>query len=177
MRNFILWMMMAGMLTVLTGCPTTNVRDEEGAVTEDGRGSSDVDVMSLEEDCKPPCTYPRNAIDDAQSVLSKRLVFFDYDSSNIKPEYEQLIVAHGRYLATYPDVKIRVEGHTDERGSREYNLALGEQRAKAVRKILLLQGAPEANIKAVTFGEEIPLETGHDESAWSQNRRAELVYE
>jgi peptidoglycan-associated lipoprotein len=176
MRNFIGWMMIASMLAVLSGCAGSNVRDEEGAATEGEQGSN-VDVMSLEEDCKPPCEYPRGAINDAESLLSKRLVFFDYDKSDLKPEFEKLVVAHGRYLATYPDVKIRVEGHTDERGSREYNLALGEQRAKTVRKILLLQGATSDNIKVVTFGEEIPLDGGHTESAWQQNRRVELVYE
>ena len=134
-------------------------------------------AVPLEPDCEPPCVFPRTAIEDVTGPLAERLIFFDFDKSDIRPEYQQLLIDHGKYLASYTDVIVRLEGHTDERGSREYNLALGEQRAKAVRQILLLQGVPADNITVVSFGEELPLDLGHTEDAWSQNRRVELVYE
>ncbi|GIX21563.1 MAG: hypothetical protein KatS3mg121_0346 [Gammaproteobacteria bacterium] len=140
-------------------------------------GGADVAVNPLDEDCQPPCAFRRADLDDPTSPLAQRMVFFDFDSALVKPEYEPVIRAHAQYLLSYPDVKVRLEGHTDERGSREYNLALGEERAKAVRRMLVLQGVPEAQISVISFGEEIPLDPGHDESAWAQNRRVEFVYD
>ena len=137
----------------------------------------DTDVLAVNEDCKPPCAFPRSALNDSSSELASRLVFFDYDSAEIKSEFQDLLVSHGKYLASYPGVKIRLEGHTDERGSREYNLALGEERSKAVGRLMLLQGVAKDNINIVSFGEELPMDLGHEESAWAQNRRVELVYE
>lgn len=165
------------LLLLLGACGTADIREDgpDGGVDRAQRDG--VDVSPLDEDCKPPCAFARSALEDPASPLAERLVFFDFDSAEIRPEYQELLVAHGEYLASYPDVTIRLEGHTDERGSREYNLALGEQRAKSVRQILLLHGVPEDNISIVSFGEELPLDLGHDESAWSQNRRVELVYE
>jgi len=160
------------------GCSTSgDIYDDEGSQAGAADEGDNVDVMAIDEDCKPPCAFPRAALEDPASVLANRLIFFDYDSAEIKPKYQDLIVAHGKYLASYPDVKIRLEGHTDERGSREYNLALGEERAKSVRRLLLLQGVADDNINIVSFGEELPLDLGHDESAWQQNRRVEIVYE
>lgn len=166
MRNIFLW---TGILltTLLYGCATTT---KPGA---DGRGGDGVEVTPLDK----AGALPRTAINDPQSVLAERVVFFDYDKSDIKPEFQDMLEAHGRYLAAYPDVKVRLEGHTDERGSREYNLALAEQRAKAVRQVLLLHGAPAASLEVVSFGEEVPMALGHDEAAWAKNRRVELVYE
>lgn len=165
MRNIFLWTGIL-MMTLLYGCASTT---EQGG----GRDGDGVEVTPLGRDG----ALPRTAINDPQSPLAERLVFFEYDKSDIKPEFQDMLEAHGRYLASYPDVKIRLEGHTDERGSREYNLALAEQRAKAVRQVLLLHGAPAANLEVVSFGEEVPMTLGHDEAAWSQNRRVELVYE
>jgi peptidoglycan-associated lipoprotein len=173
------------LVLLLSACAGTGGVEESGVgdgppdQTDAGEQQQDdgVDVSPMDEDCKPPCAFPRNELDDPQSPLADRLVFFDFDSAEIKPKYKDLIVAHGEYLASYPDVTVRLEGHTDERGSREYNLALGEDRAKSVRQLLLLQGVPEDNISVVSFGEELPLDPGEGESAWSQNRRVELVYE
>ncbi len=147
--------------------------DQSAAETD----ASDVDIMALEEDCKEPCLFPRSALEDPASALAGRLIFFEYDSADIKSEYQELLIAHAQYLISYPDTKIRLEGHTDERGSREYNLGLGEERAKSVRRLLLIQGVGDSSIQVVSFGEELPLDLGHDESAWQQNRRVELVYE
>ena len=88
----------------------------------------------------------------------------------------QVVAAHAKYLAAHPSQRVRLEGHTDERGSREYNIGLGERRAQAVRRAMLLQGAVEGQISTVSFGEERPAVTGHDEEAWAKNRRVEIVY-
>lgn len=160
------------------GCATTaDFYEDDLDMDSSAADSSDVDITALEEDCKDPCAFPRGALEDPESILSARLVFFDFDSAEIKSEYQELLLAHAQYLLSYPDTRIRLEGHTDERGSREYNLALGEARSKSVRRLLLLQGVVDSNINVVSFGEELPMDLGHDEDAWKQNRRVELVYE
>ena len=108
--------------------------------------------------------------------LKNRTIYFDFDSSDIRSDYNTLITAHARYLASNASIRIRIEGNTDERGSREYNIGLGERRAQAVRRALLLQGVAESQITTVSYGEERPAVTGHSEEAWSKNRRAEIVY-
>ncbi len=113
---------------------------------------------------------------DPSNILSKRSVFFDYDESLIKASDRQLLQAHANYLHQHPTTKIVVQGNTDERGSREYNLALGQRRADVVKHYLTLAGAEDRQIDAVTFGKEKPRCTLNDESCWSQNRRADLVY-
>jgi peptidoglycan-associated lipoprotein len=109
-------------------------------------------------------------------VLAKRVIYFDYDSSEIKGEGTEIVGAHAKYLASNPSARVRLEGHTDDRGSREYNIGLGERRAQSVRRALLLQGASEAQLSTVSYGNERPAVAGHDEAAWSKNRRVEVVY-
>jgi peptidoglycan-associated lipoprotein len=108
--------------------------------------------------------------------LKNRTIYFEFDSSEIRSEYNDLITAHAHYLAQNPTKRVRVEGNTDERGSREYNIGLGERRAQAVRRALMLQGVTESQITTVSYGEERPAVTGHAEEAWSRNRRANIVY-
>jgi peptidoglycan-associated lipoprotein len=105
-----------------------------------------------------------------------RLVFFDYDSYVIKPEAQPIIDAHARFLRANSQRRVALEGHTDERGGREYNLALGQRRAEAVRRALGLLGVNDGQMEAVSFGKEKPAVTGGDEAAWSQNRRVEITY-
>ena len=109
-------------------------------------------------------------------LLAKRTVYFDFDSSEIKGAGTDVVAAHAKYLAANGGARVRLEGHTDERGSREYNIGLGERRAQAVRRALLLQGAGDAQISTVSYGEERPAVPGHDEAAWAKNRRVEIVY-
>jgi peptidoglycan-associated lipoprotein len=109
-------------------------------------------------------------------LLAKRIVYFDFDSSEIKGEGTDIVAAHAKYLAAHPGTRVRLEGHTDERGSREYNIGLGERRAQSVRRALLLQGAADAQISTVSYGEERPAVAGHDETAWAKNRRVEILY-
>ena len=111
----------------------------------------------------------------ASGQLAQRSVYFDYDSNAVKDEYRGLIEEHARYLRENPSVKARIEGNADERGSREYNLALGQRRAEAVVKTLRLMGIPENRLEAVSYGEEKPRRTGHDEASWAENRRGDLV--
>jgi len=105
-----------------------------------------------------------------------RLIYFDYDSVAIKPEFQGQIEGHARFLRANASRRIAIEGHTDERGGREYNLALGQRRAEAVRRALSLLGVPDTQVEAVSFGKEKPAATGADESTWSKNRRAEIHY-
>jgi peptidoglycan-associated lipoprotein len=105
-----------------------------------------------------------------------RIVYFDYDSYVLKSEFQSLIEAHARFLKANDRHRISIEGHTDERGGREYNLALGQRRSEAVRRALDLLGIRDSRIEAISFGEEKPALPGHEEAAWSRNRRAEIVY-
>ncbi len=116
------------------------------------------------------------ALRDPRSPLSKRSVFFDYDSFTVKDDYKPLVEAHAAYLKRAPKARIVVEGNTDERGSREYNLALGQKRSEAVKKVMTLLGVNEAQIESVSFGEEKPRNPASTESAWAENRRADIRY-
>lgn len=104
------------------------------------------------------------------------LIYFEYDRAEIKSEFVPIVTAHAKYLNANAANKVRLEGHSDERGSREYNIGLGERRAQAVRRALMLQGVTEAQITTVSYGEERPAVQGSDESAYAKNRRVELVY-
>lgn len=114
--------------------------------------------------------------DGAGPVGVSRIVYFDYDSYVIKPEFQSLLDAHSRFIKAAPNRKVMIEGHTDERGGREYNLALGQKRAEAVRRSLALLGVQESQMEAVSFGKEKPAVQGATEDAYAQNRRAELSY-
>jgi peptidoglycan-associated lipoprotein len=116
------------------------------------------------------------ALKDPRSPLSKRSVYFDYDSYVVKDEFQALLTAHGKFLAANPKMKMLIQGNADERGSREYNLALGQKRADAVRKALVLLGAKEEQLEAVSLGEEKPVCTESSEECWAKNRRGDMLY-
>jgi peptidoglycan-associated lipoprotein len=120
--------------------------------------------------------YSLAALKDPKNILSKRSVFFDYDQYTIKPEFQSLIEAHAKFLVKNPKIKTLIQGNADERGSREYNLALGQKRAEAVKRALSLLGAREEQIESVSLGEEKPRCTDHSEECWAQNRRSDLLY-
>jgi peptidoglycan-associated lipoprotein len=117
-----------------------------------------------------------NALNDPKSMLFKRSVFYEFDQSNVKTDYRSLVEAHARYLRDHPGANVTIEGNCDERGSREYNLALGQRRAQNVKSMMTVLGVPERQIETVSFGEEKPKSSGHEEGAWSQNRRSDIVY-
>lgn len=115
-------------------------------------------------------------LNDPNNPLSRRSVFFDFDSFVVKSEYQPVVQTHGGYLGTNKQRRVVVEGHTDERGGREYNLALGQKRAEAVKQRLMLLGVTDTQVETVSFGKEKPRGAGSNEEAWAQNRRADLNY-
>ncbi|APR36830.1 MULTISPECIES: peptidoglycan-associated lipoprotein Pal [unclassified Paraburkholderia] len=116
-------------------------------------------------------------LNNPNSPLAKRSVYFDFDSYSVKDEYQPLLQQHAQYLKSHPQRHVLIQGNTDERGTSEYNLALGQKRAEAVRRAMSLMGVPDQQMEAVSLGKEKPLATGHDEASWAQNRRADLVYQ
>lgn len=120
--------------------------------------------------------FQGDILDDPANALSNRVVYFEYDSSSVRPEDQLTLEAHASYLASNPTASLRLEGHTDQRGSREYNLALGERRALAIRQILMIQGADINQFQVTSFGEERPQNEGDSETNWQNNRRVELIY-
>jgi peptidoglycan-associated lipoprotein len=169
---------------ILAACGSTPTKEQDGAAVED-RGAAGSQAAT-----KPPVTAatgpsttpldPKgvsgNPLKDPSNVLSKRSIYFELDSNIVKEEFKPLVAAHARYLQQNPGQKIVVQGNADERGSREYNLALGQRRADAVKQMMQLLGAKSDQIETVSFGEEKPKSTGHDEASWSENRRADLAY-
>lgn len=127
-----------------------------------------------------PAPAPVVAVDplnDPASILAKRSVYFPFDVSAVQEADKPVVEAHGKYLSEHPDRKVRVEGNCDERGSNEYNLALGQRRADSVKKMLILSGAKASQIETVSYGEEKPVCTEHDEACWKQNRRSDIKYQ
>jgi len=178
----------------LTGCSSVSL-DEGRVPVEDRAGTStSAEVTASATPVAAPVATttidPRAgaqsrvapvAVDNAAALAAgpvgvARLVYFDYDSVAIKTEFQGLIESHARFLRANPARRIAVEGHTDERGGREYNLALGQRRAEAVRRALGLLGVPDNQIEAVSLGKEKPAATGTDEAVYAKNRRAEITY-
>ena len=122
-------------------------------------------------------SYEEGAIDNPDNVLYEKLVYFSYDSNEVEGDYVDLVKHHGKYLSFNPAAAITLEGHADERGTREYNVALAERRAIAVKQLMLYEGAGNDQIKIVSYGEEKPVAFGHDEESMSLNRRVEIVYQ
>jgi peptidoglycan-associated lipoprotein len=171
---------------LITGCAKGTKPDAEGAVDEGAAGAeSGATVGTIGGDASFAGTalegkvisYEKDAINDPNNVLSIKTIYFNYDSSEISETDVEVIKHHGKYLSLNSDASMRLEGHTDERGAREYNVALADRRAQAVKKLLLYQGASASQVTIISYGEEKPAAFGHDEESWSLNRRAELVYE
>lgn len=163
---------------VFAGCSTTGDKDGagEGApVTEVGQGTDWQDGAQVA-GASEGAAWSGSELDNPDSPLYSKIIYFDFDSSEIRADYVDVVAAHGDYLAANPSVTTTIEGHTDERGSREYNIALGERRANAVKRSLMAQGASDSQIVTVSYGEERPADPGLHEAAWDQNRRAELIY-
>ncbi len=177
-KNAMLWLgLSCGLAMLISGCNTTPPGAEQsGASVEDrsARSVPDGNVAKV-----PPDQLNANsiaALTDPKSILSKRSVYFDYDSFSIKDEYKPLVEAHAKFLVANPKIKMLIQGNADDRGSREYNIALGQKRAEALRKTLTLLGASDAQIEAVSLGEEKPKNPAHDETAWAENRRDDMLY-
>ena len=179
---------------VLAGCATapqdptdTTTTDETDAAADtdtDTGTSAETDGMEdgegprrlTAEECPPDCPFSRDAIDDSSGLLADRTIYFEFDSSSVQEKFMDTIRRHAAYLAEYSDVNVRLEGHTDERGSREYNVGLGARRADAVSRLLQAYGTSNRQIETISYGEEVPAVEGHNEEAWAKNRRVEIVY-
>lgn len=151
------------------------VVDRTGSAVTPGAGGGQGAGSGTTQSAVAPVDLSKSG-QDAKGPAGSNLVYFDYDSFVIKPEFQGVIEAHARYLAANRTRKTMLEGHTDERGGREYNLALGQKRAEAVRRALGLLGVGDAQVEAVSFGKEKPAVAGNDESAYAKNRRVEIAY-
>lgn len=166
------------LVSLVAGCASTEPAKEQprAAVEDRTAPKAGTGAEGAAQPLVPPASSV-NPLTDPNNILSKRSIYFDFDSDAIKPEYRPIIEAHARYLLQNKSAKVFLQGNADERGSREYNLALGQRRADAVRKMMGVLGVPEAQMESVSFGEEKPKATCHDESCWSQNRRVDIVYQ
>jgi len=186
--------MIAGLVAIfVSACATTQEEmiEEDGAplegqsqtgIADDGSGGADAtgitddaagDGMAISDGA------PMNAVEmleQTEGALANRTIYFEFDSAKLSSESIQILETHGSFIAGNGEVSVRLEGHADERGSREYNIALGDRRAQSVRRVLLFQGASTDQIETVSYGEEKPVMSDHTEEAWSKNRRVELIY-
>lgn len=187
--------MIAGILTIfVSACATTQEEyiEENGAPVDDQSsstaivddGSSGADVTGLNDgdtvdeiiiaDDSTMTAIER--LEQTDGSLSSRIIYFEFDSAKLTSESIEILEVHGNFIAGNGEVTVRLEGHADERGSREYNIALGDRRAQSVRRVLLFQGASVNQVETVSYGEEQPASTDQTEEAWSLNRRVELIY-
>ncbi|VAW91614.1 Tol-Pal system peptidoglycan-associated lipoprotein PAL [hydrothermal vent metagenome] len=161
--------LLVGVFGLLAGCSSTTKEDDAGKSTTasaDSTQGADMGGSGM-------ATEMHSGQADA---LSKRVIYFEFDSSDVTSEAREIISAHAQNLSQNANLSVVLEGHADERGTREYNVALGESRAKAVKQLLVVQGVSGSQIQVISFGEERPAAVGHDESAWGLNRRVELLY-
>lgn len=164
----------------LAACKRTPVQDgvavDDAGMGADGSGSASSSGLGADGGTSGSGfgTGPGSGADG--DPLSKRVVYFEYDSSLMTPEAQVIAEAHANYLLSNPGVSLVLEGHADERGTREYNLALGEDRAKSVSQFMQAMGVQAGRVRTISYGEERPVALGHDESAWSLNRRVEILY-
>jgi peptidoglycan-associated lipoprotein len=159
---------------LLAACSSTPKTDSAAAVEDRSAATDSSRVVPVTAEAPKGAVYPE--LTDPKSILSKRVVQFDFDSFSIKSEYRPLIEAHAKFLVSHPNVKMLIQGNTDARGSTEYNLALGQKRSEAVKKALGLLGVSEGQLEAVSLGKEKPTCSDATEACWAANRRGEMLY-
>ena len=154
------------LVVLLSACAseTTKPTGAEGSATDESLSAKDTTSPTL------------NPLNDPNNILSKRSVYFDFDKYLVKDQYKSMVLSHARYLRENSDAMVHLEGHADERGSREYNLSLGQRRADSVKSVMTLAGTKESQIEATSYGEEQPRAIGHNEAAWAENRRVDIRY-
>jgi peptidoglycan-associated lipoprotein len=168
----------------VTACATTQEIDSPDASTQtDSSVAGDGSMIITEDDVGASASAfsdeqmtAQEMLAQSDSILANRTIYFEFDSAKLSDETLATLEAHGDFIAENGNVEVRLEGHADERGSREYNIALGDRRAQSVRRVLLIQGASTDQIDTVSYGEEQPAMPGHDEESWAENRRVELIY-
>ncbi len=161
------------LIVLLSACASQTTQPEVDDLNAGaGAGSGGSDLMGSGSD--RPSYFSQ--LQDPNSILSQRSVYYEYDSYTVKSEYRELVLSHARFLRDNASASVILQGNTGDRGSREYNLALGQRRADSVRNMMTLAGARDEQIESVSLGEEKPRALGHGESAWSQNRRTDILY-
>jgi len=184
------WIIAAFLIAAIAGCasteetPTPDDKAATATTTTPGAGTSGATTTGV-----PPSGVPAGAssglpgagtgsaaLKDPRNILSKRNIYFDYDQFTIKEEYKPIVEAHAKYLQANRSARAILQGNSDERGTREYNIALAQKRADAVKNLMLLLGATEIQIETVSFGKEKPRREGHDEASWAENRRVDIVH-
>lgn len=168
--------MLVSSVVLLSACASKVPLEEKAPIVEKPAAQA-VTPAADPNAVKEVKTVSVDPLNDPNGVLAKRSVYFDFDSYIVKDDYKSVVENHSKYLNTNKARKILIQGNTDERGGSEYNLALGQKRAEAVRKAMSLLGVPESQLEAVSLGKEKPKATGHDEASWAENRRADIVYQ
>ena len=192
LRNRIKPWMIAGLVAIfVSACATTQEEivdgppiDDQTGMADDGSISGGADATGISDDATGDGTAiaggdsmrAMEMLEQTEGALASRTIYFEFDSAKLSSESIQILETHGSFIAGNGEVSVRLEGHADERGSREYNIALGDRRAQSVRRVLLFQGAATDQLDTVSYGEEQPAMSGHTEEAWSKNRRVELIY-
>jgi peptidoglycan-associated lipoprotein len=189
-----IWMIAGLVAVVVTACATTQEemisgdgepidgQSQTGVVDDGTSGGADATGLDGADGGDGTAIMdgaPMDAIEmleQTEGALANRIIYFEFDSAKLSSESIQILETHGNFIAGNGEVSVRLEGHADERGSREYNIALGDRRAQSVRRVLLFQGASVDQLETVSYGEEQPVMSGHTEEAWSKNRRVELIY-
>jgi peptidoglycan-associated lipoprotein len=178
--NKILFAAMAvAIVTALAGCSTQPTAPVDDKSTTGTPAAGTTPGATTSGTTTPGVTGAPGAMSplkDPNNILSKRSVYFEYDSFVVEDKYKAQIEAHARYMTANRSAKVTLQGNTDERGSREYNIALGQKRADAVKRAMTLQGVQEIAIETVSFGKEKPRRDGHDEASWAENRRVDIIY-
>jgi len=181
MRNYVLIGLIAAALAGCSSTPTTEapVDDRSGTGTT-APGSSGAQTGSAASGGVTGSGVGSgagaNVLRDPNNILSKRSVYFEFDSFTVADQYKPIVEAHAKYLAANRNARVTLQGHADERGSREYNIALGQKRADAVKRMVTVMGVQETIVESVSFGKEKPRNMGHDEAAWAENRRVDIIY-
>jgi peptidoglycan-associated lipoprotein len=188
MKKSVLIMIVA-MVVVVSGCSSPPARRQPAQIEDRSAGASDqaggasgqagqsgegTNVYVGEGSGQG--VFTAQALEDPESPLSQRIIYFDYDSNEIKPEFQAILMAHGEFLVQNPAYRVTVEGHTDERGTHEYNIGLGERRAQAVQRVLMLMGLQDNQVETISYGKQKLVDPASSEAAHALNRRAVLVY-
>jgi peptidoglycan-associated lipoprotein len=168
----------AAMALLLAGCSTqpTAPVDDKSTTGTPAAGTPGTTTSGATTSGVTGAPGAMSPLKDPNNILSKRSVYFEFDSFVVEDKYKALIDAHARYMAANRSAKVTLQGNTDERGSREYNIALGQKRADAVKRAMTLMGVQEIAIETVSFGKEKPRREGHDEGSWAENRRVDILY-
>jgi peptidoglycan-associated lipoprotein len=173
-RTIFTWSLLLAAVLLFSGCSSLMKSDD--SASSDGAPISDSGSGASTSGASQGGAWTGNPLENPESLLYTKVIYFDFDKSDIRSESIATLRAHADYLLANSGASITVEGHCDERGSREYNIGLGERRATAIKRFLEAEGVADSQVNTISYGEERPADSGHGEAAWAMNRRGELVY-